>query len=131
MIRLATLCLTAYWLAIFALTHVPSSALPKLGWSDKVYHAGAFAGLSFLLCWAIPTREGRLPLQLSLAAVIGIAYGCFDEFTQQFIPGRSCDIYDVAADAVGVAIGLFVYVGCRQILRHYSLGRNLINALSR
>lgn len=133
MLRLASACLFTYWLAIFLATHIPSSAMPKLSWSDKVYHAGAFAGLSFLLCWALPTRSGLQARvrQLGLAGLIAVSYGCLDEFTQQFIPGRHCDIWDVAADTVGVFIGLCCYLLSRQILVQFSLGQRLIARFAR
>ena len=133
MIRLASACLFTYWLAIFLATHIPSSAMPKLAWSDKVYHAGAFAGLSYLLCWALPTRPGahaRLQ-QLTLAGLIAASYGCIDEFTQQFIPGRCCDIWDVAADCVGAVIGLVAYLACRQLLVQFAWGRQVIAKFAR
>lgn len=131
MIRLASACLVTYWLFIFLATHLPSSAIPKLGWSDKVYHAGAFAGLSFLLCWAIPTRENRFGMHLLIAGTIAVLYGCVDEFTQRFIPGRSCDVWDLAADCVGVCIGLSSYVVVRTGLKQLNWGRQLIQNLSR
>lgn len=107
--------------------------MPKLTYSDKVYHAGAFAGLSFLLCWALPTRSGvsaRLR-QIAIAGTICISYGCIDELTQQFIPGRCCDIWDMAADAVGVVIGISCYLLCRQTMVQFGFGRKLIDRLSR
>lgn len=130
MIRLASACLALYWIAIFFATHLPSSSLPRLSYSDKVYHAGAFAGLSFLLAWAIPTREGKQLRQLMLAGAIALLYACTDELTQKFIPGRSCDIWDVAADAVGIAIGLPAYFVLRQSLACTSIGRRIIDRFS-
>lgn len=133
MIRLASACLVVYWLAIFLATHMPSAAMPKLSYSDKVYHAGAFAGLAFLLCWALPTREGfaaRLR-QVSIAGIIAVSYGCIDELTQNFIPGRCCDIWDMAADAVGVLIGISCYLASRQLLVQFEFGRSIIAKFSR
>ncbi|GAB5404439.1 MAG: VanZ family protein [Aureliella sp.] len=133
MIRLASGCLVVYWLAIFLATHMPSAAMPKLTYSDKVYHAGAFAGLSFLLCWALPTREGFSARwrQVSIAGIISVSYGCIDELTQQFIPGRCCDVWDMTADAVGVMIGISCYLACRQLLVQFEFGRNVISKFSR
>lgn len=130
MIRLATACLATYWIAIFLATHLPSSALPKLSWSDKVYHAGAFAGLAFLLCWSIPTRQGKRVRQLTLAASIAILYAATDELTQKLIPGRCCDFWDFAADSAGVFIGLAAYGVCRRLLTSTNVGRRLIEHLS-
>ncbi|MCA9132455.1 MAG: VanZ family protein [Planctomycetales bacterium] len=130
MIRLASLCLASYWLAIFVATHLPSTAMPALRSSDKICHGIAFAGLSFLLAWALPKRTAPLK-HLGWAAVLALGYGCVDEFTQNFIPGRTCDIWDVAADAVGVACGLLLYLIARQLLIQHRLGRRLIQSLAR
>ena len=133
MIRLASACLIVYWLAIFVATHMPSAAMPKLSYSDKVYHAGAFAGLAFLLCWAIPTSPGVIARarQVGLAGAIAACYGCFDELTQQFIPGRCCDIWDMAADCVGALIGIGVYLIVRQTVVQFEFGRTFIARFSR
>ena len=131
MIRFASACLFLYWTAIFVATHLPSSALPRLQWSDKVYHAIAFSGLAFLLAWAIPARRGKRIQHLLLAALFAIGYACLDEFSQKFIPGRSCDVWDVAADVVGTGIGLTGYLVCRSLLTQLAVGRRLIASLSR
>ena len=105
--------------------------MPKLGWSDKVYHIIAFSGLSFLLCWAVPSRLGQRFRQLGVAGGIALAYAGFDEFTQQFIPGRHCDIWDVAADAVGICVGISCYLSCHWLLTQVTWGRRLIASFSR
>ena len=131
MIRIATLCLSAYWIAIFVATHLPATSLPGVAVSDKLCHVIAYAGLSFLLCWAIPTRSGRWGKHTLLALAIAMGYSCLDELTQHFIPGRSCDPWDVAADAVGVLVGWGCYLLARQLLTGARLGRRLIQAMSR
>lgn len=65
--------------------------------SDKVVHAIAYAVLAALLTYA----SGR-PVLSVLAAV---AYGVSDEVHQAFVPGRSSDVFDLLADAVGAGIG--------------------------
>ena len=129
--RLATLCLLLYWLAIFTATHLPKKSMPVLLWSDKVLHAMAFTGLSFLLAWAIPRKSGKWLSHLLITAGIAFAYACIDEFTQKFIPGRACEIWDVAADACGIACGLSVYSLLRLVLMQFSLGRAAIIRLAR
>lgn len=130
MLRFASICLFAYWLLIFVATHIPSQVLPRLGWSDKVYHMLAFSGLSFLLAWALPNRRGQWLSHLLIAGAIAVAYGCVDELTQMFIPGRSCDAWDVVADTCGTFLGLSAYVMCRTVLLELSWGRRLIQRLS-
>jgi VanZ family protein len=111
--RLASIILLAYWGLIFVGTHLPSARMPSLHASDKVYHFVAFAGLSFLLCWAIPSSRVSWVKILIIAAAIAITYAVLDEWTQQFIPGRTCDIWDVSADSIGVAMGLTCYTLAR------------------
>lgn len=40
-----------------------------------------------------------------LAAVLGAAYGVTDEFHQSFVQGRTAELRDLAADALGSAAG--------------------------
>jgi len=40
------------------------------------------------------------------AFVITVLYGVSDEFHQSFVPGRTPDVADVAADAAGAALAL-------------------------
>lgn len=131
MIRIASLCLLAYWAALFIATHLPSSSLPKLHWSDKAYHAIAYAGLAFLLGWAIPVSQGKLLRHIVLVFAIGTIYGGLDELTQTLIPSRSCDFRDFLADVLGLVIGLTVYLVLRGSLLRLGWGRRLIWSLSR
>ncbi len=131
MIRFASICLLLYWGAIFVATHLPGHSLPRLHWSDKAYHAIAYAGLAFLLCWAIPLRKGKFLGHLVLVFAIGTIYGGLDELTQALIPSRQCDFKDFIADIVGVAIGMTVYLALRTCLIQFRMGRRLISGLSR
>ncbi len=124
--RLASIVLVAYWALIFFGTHIPKASMPSLNASDKVYHCGAFMGLSFLLCWAIPSSRFSLGTILILTASIALVYAVLDEWTQQFIPGRTCDIWDVAADSVGVAFGLLAYVIARPAIRRIKWAQRLL-----
>ncbi len=124
--RLASVVLIAYWALIFVGTHLPSARMPSLHASDKLYHFVAFAGLSFLLCWAIPSSRVSRGKILILSAVISLSYAVIDELTQQFIPGRSCDIWDVAADSVGVLIGLITYTIARLLVGRIKWAQRLL-----
>ncbi len=124
--RFASTVLLAYWALIFVGTHLPAARMPSLHASDKLYHFVAFAGLSFLLCWAIPSSRVSWGKILVLAALIGMSYSVLDELTQQFIPGRSCDIWDVAADSVGVCLGLVSYTVARLIVGRTKWAQRLL-----
>jgi VanZ family protein len=119
-----------YWLVIFAGTHVPTTAMPSISVSDKLCHALAFCGLSFLLAWALPSHGRRLT-HVVWAGLIALVYACVDELTQYLIPGRKCDLWDMAADGVGIVVGLGCYVVLRELLLQMRWGRNLLQLLSR
>lgn len=98
----------AYWGALFAGTHLPSGGrIPGHGF-DKLLHAGAYCGLAIVLAsaWA---SIGVLDLKARLMILfIASAYGAVDELTQSFVPGRSPDIVDWAADTLGAMGGIAI-----------------------
>jgi len=72
-----------------------------LGW-DKLNHATAFTALTLAGCFGFPgSRRTVMGVLLGLLALGGLI-----EIVQYFVPGRSCDWLDLAADAVGMACGV-------------------------
>lgn len=72
---------------------------------DKAAHMILYAGFGFLLFYTIhnasnPAFRNHAFL---LAIIIGILYGASDEFHQSFVPGRSANTWDLAADVLGVS----------------------------
>ena len=45
---------------------------------------------------------------------MGIAYAATDEFHQRFVHGRHSSPVDVAIDAVGLALGMLVWLRLRE-----------------
>jgi VanZ family protein len=109
--RLATVWLPVFaWAAvIFAFSSIPSLS-SGLGVWDTVLRKGAhlteYAILGALLYRALG-RE-------ALALAIGIAYAATDELHQHFVRGRHASPIDVGIDAVGVALGMLVWLRVRQ-----------------
>lgn len=106
LLPLLVLLALAYWLALFVLTHLPNIHLPEISLIDKVYHAAAYAALAFAIGGVFTIWRGYhawLPIWIwTLAA----SYGAFDEYTQQFVTNRTCDMLDLLADVVGAGLGL-------------------------
>jgi VanZ family protein len=77
---------------------------------DKLVHLGLFTVLSFLLSFGI-FKSTRLPMGKKIVLILaaGVALGALDEVHQSFVPFREPDVLDAAVDAVGIALGLFVY----------------------
>jgi hypothetical protein len=111
------IALAIFWLGLFIGTHVPVE-VEKLApeTSDKLIHALAYAGLSFLLATTWELAVGRLSVRhLTLAWFAVVLFAAFDEVTQ--IPvGRVCDFRDWLADTVGAAIGLSLFVALYRVL---------------
>jgi VanZ family protein len=109
--RLATVWLPVFaWAAvIFAFSSIPSLS-SGLGVWDTVLRKGAhiteYAILGALLYRALG-RE-------ALALAVGIAYAATDELHQHFVRGRHASPIDVAIDALGVALGMLVWLRVRQ-----------------
>ena len=111
MTRLFTVWLPVLiWAAvIFTLSSIPSLST-GLGTWDTILRKGAhlteYAVLGGLLYRAL----GREPLALA----VGIAYAATDELHQYFVRGRHASPVDVAIDAVGVAVGMLVWLRLRE-----------------
>ena len=105
-------------IAIFCASSIPSSAMPSsiIFSQDKLLHMGVYAVLGFLVYRG--GRRGSMRGWRSAALVtfgLCVLYGASDEFHQHFVPGRSMDIFDLLADAIGVAcaIGVARYLEAR------------------
>lgn len=88
---------------IFGLSSIPSLGTDLGTWDlvlRKLAHVAEYVVLGFLLLRAIG-REAP-------AALAGVAYAVTDEIHQHFVRGRHSAVYDVAIDAVGVLIGVYV-----------------------
>lgn len=94
----------AYAGILFYLSHQPVLPAPPTG--DKLAHFGAYAVLGALLTRAFyfGTRWS-LGLVFTTSALAASLYGISDEIHQSFVPGRSADVADVAADALGALVG--------------------------
>lgn len=89
--------------AVTAAALVPDFGPPGQYHFDKAAHALAYAGLTFL-----SMRLARGPLQAGLVVLaLGLLSGA-TEFAQQIVPGRYFSYGDLAANAVGLAIGAAV-----------------------
>jgi VanZ family protein len=98
------------WAAvIFAFSSIPSLSSGLGTWDTilrKVAHVTEYAVLGGLLYRAL----GREPLALAA----GVAYAATDELHQHFVRGRHASPVDVAIDAVGVAVGMLLWLRLRE-----------------
>ncbi len=83
-----------------------SFPVPNEIWTfDKVIHCVVYAGFAVLIARAVRDSARPSPWPAVIAVVGAILYGMTDELHQSFVPGRSSDVHDVLADAVGAILG--------------------------
>ena len=96
---------------------LPGSTLPKSEWFaviqlDKWIHVGIFSVMIFLWCLPLFHKAIIQPNLTKLLIWISMAflsYGILMEFVQHFfIPNRSFDMGDIAADAAGCLVGFLL-----------------------
>lgn len=82
-----------YWVSpsLQNLLHVPTYAL--LGWS---WH------------WALGAWDYSHRGSVMTAFAITLAYGILDEWHQSFVPGRLASLTDLALNAIGAALGIWL-----------------------
>jgi VanZ family protein len=102
--------LTGLWaLFIFGLSSIPGKALPTAQLftsADKLAHLAVYAVLGALtFVSARKTWTASTPSTVLLSAILAACYGAGDEIHQRFVPARSADVLDVAADGVGAVAG--------------------------
>lgn len=95
------LVVTALYALNQALTPHPNG--PSFGW-DKLNHTLAFAVLAFAGLFAL--RERAHPVFWTVFLLLALGLGI--ELGQMYVPGRSAEWNDVAADSVGIGLGLLV-----------------------
>jgi VanZ family protein len=104
------------WLCTsFYLFTLPGDRFPKITWFEKIYgdkivHVGIFTVLIAL--FLVPFLQNppvKIKRTAFLLALCGILYGIAIEFIQgNFIPNRSFDLWDIAADTAGSFIPLLL-----------------------
>ena len=112
----------AWFFLVLILVCIPGDKLPKVdNWLiefkyDKLIHVGLFAVLAYLFIH--PITKSTLVLKVKWHYVIKIViatamWGLTTEIIQKFyIPGRSFDLADWAADSLGGLFALLYYKIC-------------------
>jgi len=95
------------WMAlIFYLSGRSDISIPS--GTDKSLHGFGYTMLALLIVRAL---AGGLPARITIgtmlaAVLIATTYAATDEFHQMFVPGRTADVRDWIADALGAAVGV-------------------------
>jgi VanZ family protein len=114
--------LFAAWLAIlfFFSGSPPPEDMPTLiPFQDKLLHFVFFAGGGCALAAALSRSFQPKGLRLVAGTVITLALaGAFDEYNQQFVPGRAgLDPWDWIADLCGALCGALILIRLKKFAR--------------
>ena len=96
-----------YMALIFAASSVshPPDLSTSIG--DKGAHGLLYSGLGVLIVRALAGGWQPFGAGIGVAAVTySILYGATDEIHQLFVPNRTAEVRDLAADAVGAAVAV-------------------------
>ena len=99
----------AGWVALtLTLTSIPDPEFgPSFPGADTIAHFGFYGVMGFLfVLWRREVGTGAAAAVL-WAAIFAALLGAVDEFHQQWIPGRSMELLDWAADFAGGTAGGF------------------------
>jgi len=99
------LTLTAYWIFIFCLTHVPSTEKLPGPQNDKLAHFVAYTGLAFLLGFVVLLRRPDVLTAFGIVMTISLLYAISDEALQLLVAGRTAELLDGVADMIGAVCG--------------------------
>jgi VanZ family protein len=96
-----------YCALIFALSSVSNVPSLPLHVGDKLAHTALYAGFGFLVTRALAGGVGRAVTgrAVLVALAFSAVYGLSDETHQLFVPRRTFDLWDLAADVVGGGLG--------------------------
>lgn len=105
----------AWFFVVLVILCMPGKDVPGLGWMDKFYidkwvHFGIFSllALLFMLPFALSQLHHKEKLHSFIRIALATAvWGIASEFIQKYwIPGRSFDLLDWAADSFGALVAL-------------------------
>lgn len=98
----------ALWTLVCAVLLLsPGQSLPAVGGgADKIGHFALFFVQAWLLAVALAARRVSRPRLTAVAATIG--YSAVLEWTHLWLPGRSWELADLLAGAVGALLSLAI-----------------------
>ncbi len=106
---------TCYMAALFYVSSMPGHVMeadPVFRWMtpnlQNLLHVPVYGGLALSWWWALETRIIEKKPKLITAFTLTIIYGFVDESWQLYIPGRYGSLTDLALNALGAAIALWI-----------------------
>jgi VanZ family protein len=76
---------------------------------DKGVHFLEYGLLAFLVTHAVQMTWPKARYGMLVAFLVTVSLGATDELHQAFVPGRSADVFDLVADALGALTAIVLY----------------------
>jgi len=103
-----------YMVLMFSLSSIPGQTLASMDipFYDKLLHLIEYTIFGVIASWALVVKPelSEFPRRLVAVLILGCGYAFIDEMYQYFVPERSSDILDFAADVAGIILGLTLYL---------------------
>lgn len=119
-----------YSVLIFLVSSLPQERMIKVEiWNfDKIEHLVEYSFYGILMMLAFATsKSDRVPKHAAFfSIVVGILFSATDEIHQHFVPGRTCSIFDLLADTIGIFLGVWYFTKSRWFVRL----RNTMNSVN-
>jgi len=106
------------WL-VSSMSHPDFVPVADVPFQDKGVHFLVYGVLALFIAHGAARTWPSWPLWRGfvLAVVAATLWGALDEFHQSFVPGRSSDVVDLLADALGATFGATSYSAMVALLR--------------
>jgi VanZ family protein len=102
--------------------------LDTVPFRDKGVHFLEFGVLAFLMTHAVRATWPQARRGALAAFWLTASFGLSDELHQGFVPGRSPDVLDLGADAVGALAAILLYALVRALWQRRAQARAVIEA---
>lgn len=92
---------------------IPVSRLKVFRHQDKLVHFIEYGVLGLLLVRAAYQSTVRRRRNYWLCLLVAVLYGMSDEFHQIFVPHRTADVWDLAADTAGAFVFAWTWLALK------------------
>ena len=117
----------AYMAMLFGFSSLSTTPSPPGALTYYEVHFAAYAGLAAITVRALARGRLRNVTWRAVCGAVAISslYGVTDEYHQLFVPGRSFEVLDMLADALGAVAGASA-VGAWSIIRRRTETRDVL-----